>query len=1298
MHTERSGSEPERQVRFSSVPPSAPLFSFDVLEWSPGGGGGGGGGGASRSLSQLYARRSGSEQRLGSRASVGSSDERVDPRDRAAFSPTAGTWTCFRSLACCGDVLVLSDTALVDVGVARRHEFTWQQGPGRVPSSGAAASANASFGAHAGWRQTLALGSLGAGDGGGGASADMVPRESLLCHRRGAAPRQRLEVPLQDIHSIRRHCFQKPVPLLFNALGCTVTDGDGRGGEVDEDGDAARGDHNQWLLPPPPRRRRDGDRVGDGEGDGRLRWRYELWGPVGVIFALRGGRRLCLAFASAQHAEQMEELLIDFAAGAGLGRRPQGSSRQAAQLRSPGASATLSQIPAWTSGDGMPSAAPGVSGSSFGVPLSPPQLPLSPSHSHATVHRVSGEASSYAGAATTAAAAAAAGPPSPRSFGGGSVRPSASAAHVVPLAMAGSLAPAASSPTRTTAAAAVPPPVAHARGAVGKVPGGGYLYCRPWGEAARHRRYYLKLSSAARPSHVVHLSRHRVQLWQRLQHALGNEPRCVSLDLRRTTVAASATHDRVLRVTSLVDSFAQFKDVVPLGGEVGLASAADESASVRAARRREVELCTGRPVVFEALAKSPAERSAWMTWFHCRGADVESAAHDAAAAPGRGRSAPFQPLGGERLLATSPAGGPGRGMLLSGTVDQWVSKCLVPATSASTCSSPEPRPIPAPQLPLKEQSASQRGGVAPASAAVPASSTSSQERESTAASPRPFSFAPVGVDSRAQPAAATAPVMEKRAVQDAAEEEEEEEPSIVVEDDERDGAPPLPSTRVRRSDPSILAHTLAPSRRDSVSTQLMEAARLLQDGAAFAPETMPTLAAIAGGAAAVYLKDTSSSTSSSSSRGSASPAVTHESPPQLPATNVNSPQSPPPSTAAPTRQASSTSRREPKALSRKGSVGSPSPPLPTTATPLAATQAPPVDASSAVGEWASPQPPPSPPPRPPQPSHLHQEPQLQLQKSASGVSSRSAGSSHSVKSDAQGAAAVTALLSLVATLSQRAPSRSQSPDAPPGAAPAAALRDIARAAPAATAAAAAVERRASSAGVTPPPRPSSLGSEDAPAHHVDPADVPVQTARAMQDTSSSSSTASSLLVPVASSSAARGELVTPAAAASAEGARVRGGPSPTSSAARRAVDAGVSPTDVDPRLSQFLEHLSQHDADGGGSDGSGGRLLAKTTSTPFDLHHVLPSEHREDVAAEAASMASRSPSKSSATGSLRGTPIHPSMSSAEAAVAAAAPNATSSSYSRADGEHSGGPLTPESRATMERRRRAFRNSLFIHQA
>lgn len=730
----RSTPEPERspRVRFSSVPPSTPLFTFSVLEWTP----------ASGLLAHLYPKRATSLQRLANNASTTSTEEeRRDPRDRVVFENTAGTWSCFRQISCCGDVLVLEDAETIDVGPPRRHEYTWQQGPGRLPS---VENGNTSFGANGGWRQTLAsvTQSVSEQDADAARHGTLVSRPSH--HRR--------EIPLQDVHSVRRHVFKRPLPLTFNY--------DGRlseGGTEEPRASRSKGSHHN---------------AGSDDLDS-LEWRYELWGPVGLIFMLRGGARLFLVFASGQHAEQMEELLIDFASGRGLQRRQrQASAASVANAAAAAAAAAvapnnstaatlaaptnLSESAGHFNGAGSP-VSPGVPGSpavsyaslrlaspeaSFQVLPSSPLLSLANNSlalADAAAHR-----SSSAGFMASGASIASAGggtpslapQPHPRlNLPGPSLMTSASAFTLGTAHTNTSTVMATNTNTNTNGSSATPlSPTVNSTSASSraslttspKTPAAGYLYCRPWGEAVRHLRYYLRPASASPLNgSLVRLSRHRLHAWQKIRQTLGQEPRCVAMDLRLTYLTPSSTHENVFRVESVVDTYAQYKDVVPLGGAVATAGPGDEAPSMMAARRREMELCRARPIVFEALAKTREERAEWLAWLQARGATVlrpeaTAAPHmTVAATKNSSRPVPkpakesFQPLG-HQYFPSSPAGS-GSAPELSGanSVDRWVATCGVPSSGTELSPTADPlggtRPqLSQPQLPLKE-SDSERG-------------------------------------------------------------------------------------------------------------------------------------------------------------------------------------------------------------------------------------------------------------------------------------------------------------------------------------------------------------------------------------------------------------------------------------------------------------------------------------------------------------------------------------------------------------------------------------------------------------
>ncbi|KPA83231.1 hypothetical protein ABB37_02911 [Leptomonas pyrrhocoris] len=688
----RSTPEPQHspRVRFSSVPPSSPILTFSVVEWTP----------ASGLQGRLYPKRATSLQRLDNNASVASTEEeRRDPRDRVVFETTAGTWSCFRQISCCGDALVLEDAGTIDVGPPRRHEYTWQQGPGRLPSI---ENGNTSFGASGGWRQTLASVSQSATE----MDAEAAKHGTLISR----PSHHRREISLQDIHSIRRHVFKRPLPLTFNSNGSLV--------------DAAREESRGGRSKHPHHGSRDDDLE-------NLEWRYELWGPVGVIFMLRGGMKLFLVFASGQHAEQIEELLIDFASGRGLQRRQRQKALAKAASQTPGSQAmTNRSVSAAGNGAGFPES-PGIPGSpavsypslrlyspetSFqGAPGSP-SFPTcnSPAVTDAMVHQLP----SANAVLSSAASVASTGSPSvgpqrrPRANGSG---PDGNGSFTGFLL----------TPLNTTSASASVsshPSVSLPT----ESPSTGYLYCRPWGEATRHRRYYLRLASASPTNTLVRLSRHRLSTWQKIRQTLGHEPRCVSIDLKRTYLTPSATHENIFQVESVVDTYAQYKDVLPLGGAVATAGPGDEAQAPVAARRREAELCRSRPILFEALAKTMQERAEWLAWLQARGATVlrvattdtahtDSSARDGPPAPSPKRPS-FHPLGHQLFPSSSMVNTSVPDLAPANAVDRWVPNCGIPTTATDTASSVDPlggsHQLP---LPLKE---------------------SDSERESTSASVR----------------------------------------------------------------------------------------------------------------------------------------------------------------------------------------------------------------------------------------------------------------------------------------------------------------------------------------------------------------------------------------------------------------------------------------------------------------------------------------------------------------------------------------------------------------------------------
>nr|CCM17578.1 hypothetical protein, unknown function [Leishmania guyanensis] len=899
MPSAQSLSERQRHARFSLLPSSTAFLSFDVLEWIPSKDSASG-----ELLALRPARGVASEHRYNSSASVASRERRVHPRDCSAFESSVGSWACFRTLSCYSDILVLEDAQSVDVGAAHRHEYTWQQGPSCLPLEG---EVNASFGASTDHRPMPASVSHNATHIG----TDIVPREALLTTRRLGRPAHGQhhpthEIPMRDVHSVRRHSFQTPISLLFDARGHLIS-------ERESSDTAARSDRAKWLVP-----RRRHHRNGSSPKVSSLQWRYELWGPVGVTFTLRGGRRIFLAFASAQHAEQIEKLLIRFATGAKLIREEQRCHFN--QRNNTDASASVLQMPARSADDDMPYAA--SAGEVFVAPLSPGVLQRTSLQSFTSER----EASLHKAPAT---------PPSPRVD---TASPStwAFAAHSLVSSTPAGLPPQTVvfargnsllglSGTATASHEVGCAPAWETRCGSSKPPGRGYLYCRPWGEASRYRRYYLKMSTTAGMSHIAHLSRHRLRLWQRLQQAFGNDKHSVWLDLRRTSVSPSTTHENLLLLAPQVESFTQHKNVELLGSGVTLVGPASKSSAARAARRREPELCTGRPVVFEALAKSPEERTLWLAWFCSHGATVPTPVSDvqmgdsADVLPTPEASAVFRQLGGTELFTTSPAIGAEQNAFLSNTADRWVSSWETSTLSVETFPSAKPLGIGTPRLPLKEPSEGQRGGLrAPAEAiAAPRLSPPFPEDLSKASSFLRKSLLASGkhVSRRAhvQPPPALAFSTGDRKGSEA-------ELSIVVEDDDLDKVALYPETavphsagRLMRSDSATVDHVVAPLCRTPAPPLLAEAARWPRSSSERAaeapniiavaeekPKTGHTVTSNGPSAAPMYLEDTASSELSS-------PERSDESPPQLLATTEKSPR---PSSSISTPQDGSNSPKQ----------------------------------------------------------------------------------------------------------------------------------------------------------------------------------------------------------------------------------------------------------------------------------------------------------------------------------------------------------------------------------------------------
>ncbi|KAG5497953.1 hypothetical protein GH5_02749 [Leishmania sp. Ghana 2012 LV757] len=897
MQSMPSLSGPKRQVRFSLLPPSTRSLSFDVLEWIPGSG---------VPLARLHSRRGASEHCPDGRGFGSFKEGPTHLSDCNAFEASLGSWRCFRTLSCCGDTLVIEDAELVDVGAARRHQFTWQQGPGRLPSGG---STNANYQESVDFWRALVPAFENATDNG----SEMVPRDLLFTNWTNERPPRHLhcprrEIPMQDIYSLRRHCFQKPVPLLFDARGQSISQGS-------RDDTAVGGNDVKRLLP--HRRHRRGD---DSRMRPNLQWRYELWGPVGVIITLRGGCRMFLAFASAQHAEQLEGLLMSSATGAEISCRQQ-RCHFSHESRTD-ASASSSNVPTGSPDNGMPSG--GSVGGQLVTRLSSSVVQHSPLQSRAPVRLASCEVSLQGTPATCFSSQAHPVFPLAWAFAGDSLASSTPAEpHQQTAFLSSENSPSRPSATVVESQAVGCASPADARRGSSKPPGSGCLYCRPWGEASRYRRYYFRLCTTTGMSHKVHLSRHRLRLWQRLQRVFGFRKRSVSLDLRHTSVSPSATHENVLCVTSQVESSAEFKLAEPLGGGVALTGPANESIGLRSARRRELELRGDSLIIFEALARSPEERMMWLAWFRSHGAAIKAPIGATRLGDGAGdrptleTSATFKQLDCEQLIPTPLACSPRQGTVLFNPADHPVPICVTPAFSGEAFPSLKPLAMGSPHLPLKETFEGRRGGF-PAvteTAAAPWLSSPSilypSKGSPSLGKPLPTAGKDVGNQSDTEPPLAAATDFGDRT-------EEEEELTVVVEDEDCVQSAQWPETteaysplNLTRSDTSKLDDTNAPRCRTAASPLLTEAARrpLSRSGRATeAPNTIAvakelsktattaiskvrTLAATI--AAPMYLEDTTSSNASSS-------GGSKKLQPQPPAMAANSPRASSHSTTAPT--------------------------------------------------------------------------------------------------------------------------------------------------------------------------------------------------------------------------------------------------------------------------------------------------------------------------------------------------------------------------------------------------------------
>ncbi|KAG5498690.1 hypothetical protein JKF63_02977 [Porcisia hertigi] len=930
MQSERSLSDPKRQVRFSSLPPSTPLFSFDVLEWSPCDTRGSDG-----SLTRLHPRPSVFEHRLDSCAIV---DPRETPvfglGNRAAWKSTVGSWTCFRTLVCFGDVLVLQDSESVDVGAACLQEFTWKQGPGRLPSGGLP---RASFGASADLWPTRASVS----EKGVDVAADRVSRDTLLSSRQSARQRRRprslkREIQLQDIHSIRRYCFQKPLLLLFDVKGQLISEGDAS----DPSG---RSSCSPWA-PAQHRRHRS---VGF-ENKANIQWRYELWGPVGIAFTLRGGRQMFLAFASVQDAQEIEKLLIRFAAGAGLMSGPQVSSSP-----HPIGNCTpvcCSSAPANATNDSTSSIIP-RSGSLIS-PLASDIPQRTTSQSSANAHIGLCQVSCTESPLNLFPSPPARMVPDHSLVHTTLVTPQTGEKDSSVVSTRRSLL------TRLTGSATALQGTGCALDVStgeesSRPPGSGYLYCRPWGGTSQYRRYYLRVSTAKGRHHVVHFSRHRLRLWQILQQAFRGDQRSVSLDLRHTYVSPSAVHANVLRVASRFESCAgPQKSETPAGGvvSVGLES---QFLTSRAASQRGLELSTGRPVIFEAVAKSPEERTLWLAWFRNRGATVQ-AADDGAEVWNSVGSQPMPVMpGGVKLVdnqtfhPTPAASQPGHEVLLAGRLVRGMPTCASSAFPDKAFHSLKPLDVISPHLPLREPSEGQRGTLqASAEAAPPLRLRNSSGKDPNRTSPNPHEILPVA-DEHVRREATSQPL--SVTVSGAGiKEKDGEELTAVLEDYGSGGAVLHPDTASPYSpdclvgDGSSTADCLVASPYQATASRPQVEAgrwppgsgeRAAEQPCILAPArdfsgtnheiatTRPT--ATGSRFAAVYLEDTTSSDVSSSDSVNESPLLLPEATPKLP-------QTPPYSTGTPTLPNGITSHTKVTVSVAERGTGETSPNKPTT--------------------------------------------------------------------------------------------------------------------------------------------------------------------------------------------------------------------------------------------------------------------------------------------------------------------------------------------------------------------------------
>lgn len=285
------GAEADRstRVRFSALPPLTPLFSLEVLEWTP----------PSNFFSMLKRRRQTSQSDT---SGTFYSRDLTSNAAEEDFSLTHGTWMAFREVSCVGDSLFIQTVVPVNTSDSDGRGDNLQRFSTSLTSYLTVESNTGSR--HPSQQSTRPLMELARPQLlSATAEGQALKMESKRQH-------QARELPLQDIVSCRRYFFATPVLLSFRENGKRAAEAE----EVARNGgrpDAAQPANRRHFFFSPSRN-------AEARRPHPL-WRYELYGAIGLVLHLRSGASLFLVFSSPPNAAMVEELLGRFAAGHGVG-------------------------------------------------------------------------------------------------------------------------------------------------------------------------------------------------------------------------------------------------------------------------------------------------------------------------------------------------------------------------------------------------------------------------------------------------------------------------------------------------------------------------------------------------------------------------------------------------------------------------------------------------------------------------------------------------------------------------------------------------------------------------------------------------------------------------------------------------------------------------------------------------------------------------------------------------------------------------------------------------------------------